>query len=71
MSAAGQTRPGRRRSLPSFSLSGPGELDLFGQVMATSPQFAGPDPPALQLNHITIDAEVAQMLRAEARARLS
>ena len=52
-------------AIPSLSLSGPGELDLFGQVMPTKPQFEGPIRPLLQLTHITIDAQVAQLLRSD------
>jgi hypothetical protein len=50
---------------PSLSLSGPGELDLFGQVIPTKPQFEGPIRPLLQLTHITIDSRVAQLLRSD------
>src|ERR1700761_6153797 len=64
VSAAGQTAQVGAAS-PSFSWSGPGELDLFGQAMATRPQFDGPIRPLLQLTHITIDAKVAQLLRSD------
>ena len=64
VSAAGQTAQ-VGAAVPSFSLSGPGELDLFGQVMPTKPQFEGPIRPLLQLTHITIDAQVAQLLRSD------
>jgi hypothetical protein len=64
VSAAGQTAQVGATS-PDFSLSGPGELDLFGQVMATRPHFAGPIRPLLKLTHITIDAHVAQVLRSD------
>ena len=64
VSAAGQTAQ-VGAALPSFSLSGPGELDLFGQVMPTKPQFEGPIRPLLQLTHITIDAQVSQLLRSD------
>src|SRR4029077_11885268 len=50
---------------PGFSFSGPGELDLFGQVMPTKPQFDGPIRPLLKLTHITIDAKVARLLRSD------
>ena len=33
--------------------------------MATKPQFAGPIRPLLKLTHITIDAQVAQLLRSD------
>jgi hypothetical protein len=64
VSAAGQTAQ-VGAALPSLSLSGPGELDLFGQVMPTKPQFDGPIRPLLQLTHITIDPQVARLLRSD------
>jgi hypothetical protein len=64
VSAAGQTAQ-VGAALPSLSLSGPGELDLFGQVMPTKPQFGGPIRPLLRLTHITIDRRVAQLLRSD------
>lgn len=42
---------------PSLSLSGPGELDLFGEVIPTRPQFDGPIRPRLRLAHIALNAE--------------
>jgi len=64
VSAAGQTAQ-VGAAIPSFSWSGPGELDLFGQVIPTKPQFEGPIRPLLQLTHITIDRQVAQLLRSD------
>jgi lysophospholipase L1-like esterase len=64
VSAAGQTAQ-VGATLPNASLKGPGELDLFGQPMATKPQFTGPIRPKLALEHITIDPQVVQTLRAE------
>jgi GDSL-like Lipase/Acylhydrolase family len=64
VSAAGQTAQ-VGAAIPSFSWSGPGELDLFGQVIPTKPQFNGPIRPLLQLTHITIDPQVAQLLRSD------
>jgi hypothetical protein len=64
VSAAGQTAQ-VGAVIPSLSWSGPGELDLFGQVMATKPRFEGPIRPMLQLTHITIDPKVAQLLRSD------
>jgi lysophospholipase L1-like esterase len=63
VSAAGQTAQ-VGATLPNASVKGPGELDLFGQVMATKSQFTGPIRPRLQLEHITIDPQVVQELRA-------
>ena len=64
VSAAGQTAQ-VGAAAPAFSLAGPGELDLFGQVMPTKPQFEGPIRPLLKLTHITIDARVSQLLRSD------
>jgi hypothetical protein len=64
VSAAGQTAQ-VGAVIPSLSWSGPGELDLFGQVIPTKPQFTGPIRPLLQLTHITIDPQVAQLLRSD------
>src|SRR5215470_500111 len=43
---------------PSLSLSGPGEIDLFGQSLPTNTQFTGPVRPRLQLSQITINSEL-------------
>ena len=64
VSAAGQTAQ-VGAAVSSLSWSGPGELDLFGQVVATKPQFEGPIRPLLRLSHITIDRQVAQLLRSD------
>ena len=69
VSAAGQTAQ-VGAALPSLSLSGPGELDLFGQVIPTKPQFEGPIRPRLQLTHLTIDKQVAQLLRSDSPRNL-
>jgi lysophospholipase L1-like esterase len=69
VSAAGQTAQ-VGATLPSASLHGPGELDLFGQVMTTKPDFPGLIRPKLILNHITIDSQVIQMLRAQGPAKV-
>ena len=69
MSAAGQTAQ-VGAAVPSLSLSGPGELDLFGEVMPTKPQFKGPIRPLLQLTHITINPQVAQLLRSDSPHKL-
>jgi lysophospholipase L1-like esterase len=70
VSAAGQTAQ-VGATLPNASLHGPGELDLFGQVMATKPDFPGPIRPKLSLEHITIDSSVIQMLRADGPSRVA
>jgi lysophospholipase L1-like esterase len=69
VSTAGQTAQ-VGATLPNASLRGPGELDLFGQVMATKPQFIGPIRPRLALEHITIDPQVVQMLRTDGPAKV-
>ncbi len=69
MSAAGQTAQ-VGAAVPSPSLSGPGELDLFGQVMPTKPQFEGPIRPLLKLTHITINTKVANLLRSDSPRKL-
>ncbi len=48
---------------PSASLSGPGELDLFGQSFPTVPDFTGPVRPRLELAQITIDREVRTLVQ--------
>jgi lysophospholipase L1-like esterase len=57
VSAAGQTvsvgavQPGR-------SMSGPGQLDLFGEAIATRPHFDGPIRPRLKLTRISLGSDV-------------
>ncbi|MFE0677691.1 SGNH/GDSL hydrolase family protein [Streptomyces sp. NPDC058867] len=63
VSAAGQTV--RVGAAPlSWSLSGPGRLDLFGQTIPTKAQFDGPLRPRLELTRIEEDSEVAHLLRS-------
>jgi lysophospholipase L1-like esterase len=45
---------------PSWSLSGPGELDLFGQAIPTTVHFTGPVRPRVQLTHITLSQQLAE-----------
>ncbi|HLX52005.1 MAG TPA: GDSL-type esterase/lipase family protein [Streptosporangiaceae bacterium] len=45
-------------SAPDLSLSGPGEVDLFGQALPTDQRFTGPVRPRLQLSQITINSEL-------------
>jgi hypothetical protein len=47
---------------PSLSLSGPGEVDLFGQSLPTNLRFAGPVRPRLQLSQITINGELTTLV---------
>lgn len=58
VSLAGQT-VGVGAAAPSFSLSGPGELDLFGQRLPTTLDFAGPVRPRLALTQITLGRQLA------------
>jgi len=44
---------------PTLSLSGPGEVDLFGQRLPTTLRFAGPVRPRLTLTHITLNKQLA------------
>jgi hypothetical protein len=48
---------------PSPSLSGPGEIDLFGQSLPTNLRFLGPVRPRLQLAQITINSELTNFVR--------
>jgi len=60
VSSAGQTvRVGV--AAPSLDLSGPGELDLFGQQIPTTLHFVGPVRPRLALSRITLGEQVAQL----------
>lgn len=43
---------------PGLSLSGPGEVDLFGQALPTNQRFTGPVRPRLQLSQISINSEL-------------
>src|SRR5262249_26113756 len=48
---------------PSLSLSGPGEVDLFGQSLPTTLRFPGPLRPKLALSQITINSELTNFVR--------
>ncbi|MFC1413138.1 GDSL-type esterase/lipase family protein [Streptacidiphilus sp. N1-12] len=48
---------------PSLSLSGPGELDLFGEVVPTQPRFDGPIRPRLRLTHISLNAQASTITK--------
>ena len=50
-------------SAPNLSLSGPGEIDLFGQSLPTNLRFAGPVRPRLQLSGITINSELTTFIQ--------
>jgi lysophospholipase L1-like esterase len=56
-------------SAPSLTLSGPGEVDLFGQRLPTELRFAGPIRPRLVLSRITLSRQLASLVgRGQARA---
>ncbi|WP_063764958.1 SGNH/GDSL hydrolase family protein [Streptomyces aureus] len=48
---------------PTLSLSGPGELELFGQVIPTRPRFEGPIRPRLKLTHIALNAQATALTK--------
>src|ERR1700730_1885595 len=48
---------------PGLSLSGPGEVDLFGQSLPTNLRFTGPVRPRLQLAQITINSELTNFVQ--------
>ncbi|MGN6796100.1 MAG: SGNH/GDSL hydrolase family protein [Streptosporangiaceae bacterium] len=58
VSLAGQT-VGVGAAAPTLSFSGPGELDLFGQRLPTTLDFAGPVRPRLALTRITLGRQLA------------
>lgn len=66
VSTAGQTVE-VGASAPSWSLSGPGQLDLFGQSIPTTIQFAGPIRPKLTLTHITLSEQLGQFVATGAK----
>ncbi len=48
---------------PTLSVSGPGEVNLFGQSLATHVHFLGPVRPRLQLTQITINSELTNFVQ--------
>ncbi|WP_416986037.1 SGNH/GDSL hydrolase family protein [Streptomyces sp. T028] len=46
---------------PDLSMSGPGELDLFGQVIPTRPRFEGPIRPRLKVTQISLNAQASAL----------
>ena len=65
VSAAGQTLKVGATS-PHLALSGPGEMDLFGQSVPTTLEFNGLIRPKLELTHITIDSQLTQFVQTSA-----
>ncbi|MCE5288223.1 MAG: GDSL-type esterase/lipase family protein [Nocardiaceae bacterium] len=61
VSAAGQTvRVGA--AAPTWSMSGPGEIDLFGQQLPTTIDFFGPVRPKLELTRIELSPQLANLV---------
>jgi GDSL-like Lipase/Acylhydrolase family len=54
-------------SAPDLSLSGPGQVDLFGQSLPTDLRFTGPVRPRLQLSQITINSELTTFIEGARR----
>jgi lysophospholipase L1-like esterase len=52
-------------SAPSLSLSGPGEVDLFGQSLPTNIRFTGPVRPRLELSQISINSELTTFVQGD------
>jgi lysophospholipase L1-like esterase len=52
-------------SAPSLSLSGPGQVDLFGQSLPTNMTFTGPVRPRLQLSQISINSELTTFVQGD------
>ena len=48
---------------PSWSLSGPGEVNLFGQSLPTTIHFPGPLRPRLALSQISINSQLTNFVR--------
>jgi len=52
-------------SEPSLSLSGPGQVDLFGQNLPTNLHFYGPVRPRLELSRISINSELTTFVQGD------
>lgn len=48
---------------PDLNMSGPGELELFGQSIPTRPRFEGPIRPRLKLTHIFFNAQASALTK--------
>ncbi len=67
VSSAGQTiKVGA--TAPDLSLSGPGELDLFGQSVPTTLHFNGLIRPKLELTRISIDDQLSEFVQTSNRS---
>ncbi|HET8605056.1 MAG TPA: GDSL-type esterase/lipase family protein [Marmoricola sp.] len=61
VTAAGQTVE-VGTTAPTWSMSGPAQLDLFGQHIPTSLVFFGPVRPRLVLTHITLSSQLKEFV---------
>ncbi|HEY1920951.1 MAG TPA: GDSL-type esterase/lipase family protein [Streptosporangiaceae bacterium] len=50
---------------PNLSLSGPGEVDLFGQALPTQMRFTGPVRPRLQLSQVSINSQLTEFVQGD------
>lgn len=66
VSAAGQT-VAVGTTAPTWSLSGPAQLDLFGQHIPTNLVFFGPVRPRLVLTHITLSSQLKTFVGGSAQ----
>jgi lysophospholipase L1-like esterase len=69
VSALGQT-VAVGTTTPSLSMSGPAELDLFGQSLDTELRFDGPVRPRLVLTNITVNRQIESFLRPTPKRRI-
>ncbi|MGH3300888.1 MAG: GDSL-type esterase/lipase family protein [Streptosporangiaceae bacterium] len=53
---------------PRLSLSGPGEIDLFGQGLPTAISIRGPIQLKLQLSQITLNSELANFVQGRSQS---
>lgn len=56
-------------AVPRLGLSGPGELDLFGQGLPTAISIPGPIRPKLQLSQITLNSELANFVQGRSQSQ--
>jgi hypothetical protein len=54
---------------PRLGLSGPGEVDLFGQGLPTAISIPGPIRPRLQLSQITLNSELANFVQGRGQSQ--
>jgi hypothetical protein len=54
---------------PRPGLSGPGEVDLFGQGLATAISIPGPIQPTLQLSQITLTSQLASFVQGHGQSQ--